>query len=476
MSKMERARAQISILGVVSLLVITALMIWQPTEEASGKAALFASGPPGINVSHIDIFAPVTGSRVTVKTGVSAFTNATDGVTEIMVKDLTSGAESAWTDYSDSKALSIKFSGGGYGDLIEVWARNGSEEASAVVGTVPAPTDSAPPDLVESSFTTSGTTTLQVNWTAGSIKDGSFPATATLSVVGGATSSPVTIVGDGAGANLLGGSVSVTATNDDRVVLTIEDDYGNRTLLEFIKGQSILNAGWTSGTSIFHAKSSTQADSEIAGTAGIISAGDSGAGITVWGQELLYSVTPYTAKAPIIDLAISLSHRTGIAKGGAEFDGPVGKGFDWNLDARIEDGPGSDYYWYPGDGRRIGPFTYDRQGASLRYWDSPEGVFLQLTLDTAAGELYLTNASEFRWVFDSTTGMLIRMEDYYAHGASPAPSDPDLNKITLVRDDDEKVVRAILGNGQIVRFGWFHHDRLASIHHQRPQCLPNLHR
>lgn len=248
MSKTERARAQISVLGVISLLVISTLMIWKPSEVASGKAAMLAS-PPGIDISEMEIFAPQTGSRVVVKTNVAAFPNALAGTTEVMIRDLNTGAESAWYDWSNAKPLWMKFSGGGYGDLIEVAARNGTVEATAVIGTVPAPADVAPPDLDESAFTGSGTSTFQVSWTTQSIFDGSFPGTASLSIVGETTISTTTISGNSIGSNASGGSLSVSVASPalgKRAVLTIEDDYGNRTDLEFIVGQdSIADAGWT---------------------------------------------------------------------------------------------------------------------------------------------------------------------------------------------------------------------------------------
>ncbi len=443
-------------------------------ETSSVMAAIY----PVIVPTNATVYAPKTGSNVEVLTLASVVTSATaDSTTEIRIVNLTTGADSGWLDHHSVKSLKLSLIGG-YGDLLSIEARNfngqTAYESSAALGVVPAPSDTAPPDFKENLITasfSSGDFSVDLPGTVSPnspcIYDTSFPATATLAIVGGASDS-ATLSGNGT--HNTGGeeTLTVSASTDDRAILTVEDNYGNRATLEFIVGQTISGAGWTSGTAIFHDESPNQVDSENAGTAGVIPVGDSGAEVTVCGQDLLYSVSPYSAKAPIVGLPIVFNYRSGIAHdGGAAsiYDGPVGKGFDWNLDARLELASG-DYYWYPGDGRRIGPFDNPTVVGSNRVYDSPKGIFLQLiVVNGSPAENYLVAANGSRWVFSQSTGLLIRYEDEYAYTTSSPPSDPQLNQIRLIRDDDDKVVQAILGNDQVVRFGWFHHDRVASIHH-----------
>jgi len=372
--------------------------------------------------------------------------------------NVTTGGSSSWQLYSETASLVHNLTFSSYGDLVEIQARTGTDESSLVVGTVPAPADAAQPDLIQggithemnpanTNFTVSGD---DPNVGSKSITDSSFPVTVQLAIVGGATSSTITVTGSG-NANATDWTLTVAASPGDRAVLSVTDDYGNTTDLHYICDKVTGAAAWIPSST--HNVSPNQADSEHAGTAGMISAGDGNSAITVKGQDFLHSVMAYVANAPIQSLPVRLSYRSGIAydTGGAQtYDGPVGKGFDWNLDSRIELS-GSSYYWYPGDGRKVGPFTYKSFAFPNIYYDSPPGVFSELVY-SVIGESYLTDATGTRQVFSNATKRLTRIEDYYGYTAS---TDPELNQVRLIRDDVGKVVQAILGNGQLVHVRWF---------------------
>lgn len=147
--------------ALVLVIALAALFVGLPSDPD----ARAASGPPTITVANIAVYAPVSGSRVLVRTAVNAFGNA-DSSTTIRVRNGTlAGSWSSSQNYG-TRTLTFYVSGSA-GDLIEVEATNGSDSTLATVGYVPAPSDSAPPNFVVGSITHSGTTTFSVTGTAG---------------------------------------------------------------------------------------------------------------------------------------------------------------------------------------------------------------------------------------------------------------------------------------------------------------------
>ncbi|MEM7261531.1 MAG: hypothetical protein AAF488_06025, partial [Planctomycetota bacterium] len=246
-------------------------------------------------------------------------------------------------------------------------------------------------------------------------------------------------------------SVSGAATSGARAFIRVTDDYGNRSELFFEVGQG---AFASDGSIEFGIASATQAPAEATGQAGMIPVGDGNSFVTAWGREFIHAVQPFSYDGPLLDLGVRLTYRSGVSA----WDGSVGHGLDWNLDARIESDSG-DYYWYPGDGRRFGPFEYVSQDSSYRYYDSPEGVFHRLKLDSTAGELYLETAGGSQHVFDTGNGCLLRIEDAYGVAGS------GLNRLELIRNNVDQVILVKSGNGDVLHVGWYHHRRVASIRH-----------
>jgi hypothetical protein len=193
----------------------------------------------------------------------------------------------------------------------------------------------------------------------------------------------------------------------------------------------------------------------------MIPAGDGASAVTAYGRDFLHTLPLAHLDAPIIDFPIALHYRSGIAYGTPLYDGSVGRGWDFALDARLE-ADGDDFWWYPGDGRRIGPFPAEGTVGGLRVYDSPSGVFLELTVSTSLAEAYLTALDGSRHVFSTSDGLLRRIEDRYAYTSSP-PTNTALNRVKLTRNDDGRVVRATLGNGAVATFGWFDCGRLAHV-------------
>ena len=466
MSHKEPAGVRKPLFGLVAVAVIFALMTWRSAEDASGRTGL--SVAPTILPEGVEIDPPAPGARVDVRTNKYSFEPSTvDDATEVRIVNSANGDASAWRLHDPRSTLTQSVVGQ-FGDLICVEARNTSQNVSiAEIGFVPAPSDRSPVDFEERDITAaldqaSGRFTVSAG--PGSLVDQSFPVR--IELLWGGTSSGSLLIGGNSQENTASwaravGNTANPVSAGDRVILRATDNVGNVSELVFLASWTAL----TTGSIGELAASPTQAEAEIAGTAGMISLGDGSSQVTAFGREFIHTLELCKINAPIISLPVTLTYRSGIAQsvGSAEvYDGPVGLGFDWNLDARVVYSRSTDTYdWIPGDGRRVGPFTRSETTGGLQRYDSPKGVFLRLEEQTAPnGEIYLTQANGSRWVFNDR-GYLIRMEDRFSYSGSAI--DPILNRVTLTRNGDNQVVRAELGNGQIVVFGWFDHGRLASI-------------
>jgi len=450
------ARARFTAAIVLSSL-LAAIVLWPPIKD---PARAYIGAPDIAAPELVAIAAPSSGSSVKVTIPSAVLDpNKADGNTLLRADNLTTGSTGTSVNWHSTKPVSSTVIGS-LGDLIRLHASNGSDADTAEIGFVPAPSDSAPPDLDEGDITGEiDGAFFELSGPPGVILDNSFPIvvelhspsdSATDTISGNSTQSTEALDAD---------VLQVEADAGDRVIALFRDNVGNETELVFIADRTYSS----DGAIAFHDASPSQSEAEAAGTAGVIPAGDGASAVTAYGRDFLHTVPLMNLNAPIVGLPIAIHYRSGIAYGSPLYDGPVGIGWDWALDARIE-ADGYDFWWYPGDGRRIGPFEAEGTVGDLRVYDSPPGVFLELTVSSSLSEGYLTALNGSRYVFGAVDGLLIRIEDSLAY--TPPQTNDALNRVVLTRNDDDRVVRATLGNGTIATFGWFDCGRLASVRYQ----------
>lgn len=439
--------------SVLVVLVSIATLMYLPI----GTSRATPSGPPEILVDDISISAPATGSDVTVITSPDSFeTDSVDTSTVILIKNETTGVTTATQTYDEiaDRKFTIVAE---YGDLISIKADNGTPGSTTEnIGYVPAPSDAAVPDFVLTGIDTelaSGDFT--VDFGIGAIKDESFDLEVTLTI--GAASQTETVAGTLSNDDPF--DLVVAASAGDRAVVTATDDYGNTAELHFIVDQDVATDGVIGNWSAI----SAHVDAERTGRSVSVALGDGNSAVTGEG-EFLHGQTLHSISGPIQSFSIGLAYRSalsGDALGNTTYDGPVGVGFDTNLDSRMEyDAVAKEYFWYPGNGRREGPFEYDSFSSPYSEFDSPAGIFMSLKKHASNGELYLESGSGDRLVFDSADGYLKRIEDYYGQTAG---STYDLNRIDFIRNLQNQVVQIIEGGVRITDLAWFDHGRLAAV-------------
>ncbi|MFQ5654448.1 MAG: hypothetical protein ACE5GW_06930, partial [Planctomycetota bacterium] len=362
----------------------------------------------------------------------TAIANATSDTTLELRNITTNGAWTSPVTYDpNGNWLSVN---AGSGDLIELKAENAVGEDTELIDFVPAGPDVALPDMDPTAITpthTPATSTFRLDFPAGALKDNSFPLNALLYLEEDPTvSASQTVPSSG---HVFALTISDSAvTEGDRAVLEVTDDYGNRAELHFVVGGGVPTAA---GLSSFQG-SATQTAAELSGLAGLTATG-----VLPYGRELVTGQGVHSMPGAVLDLAVVLSYRSGIA-----LDGPVGQSWDWNLDARLE-ASGPDYGYLPGNGSSWGPFT----PSGTNVWDSPKGIFSELTYDKTLGEYRLQDATGAALVFHGKSHLLIRTEDGYG------------NRIELIRNVTDQVVEIRDDLDRRTLLHWYRNGRLAGL-------------
>lgn len=434
-------------LGVI--IVLAGVLLWEIPSNIEQSAAA-QSGPPTINTAKVKVDPPASGATIQVTVAYNALGNA-DQNTLIKVANLTRGEESNEVNFDPVSGNYLYVLGAG-GDVLQLHARNGADGATANLGFVPNPADIARPNYDRSKIHSTypnASGNFQIDGDTKSLLDESFPLTAVLLIDGGSASSPQSIAANpGYTYNASAFTFEVPASQGDRAILQIIDDFGNVTEMHYQVGVAVANR--SDGFFPTGFASATQATSErtgLAPTAGI--------GVLLPGLEFLHSELLYHLSGPVMGLAVQATYRSGIS-----YDGPLGSSWDWMLDSRLEIGT-TDAKWYTGDGR-VEIFTNRTYVPSeLHYiYTSPDGVFTQLVNPRGgATDYYLTARSGLRLVFHGDTGLLRRIEDAYGQD----PANPG-NRINIVRNDYGYPVEIQDEVGRRVALSWYGDTgRLAEI-------------
>lgn len=418
------------------LVVSAALCLWWNTSNARAVA-----GPPVIVPEQVTLKEPLTGSRVEVFVSRHAFEPGTaDSDTDLQVRNVTLGEDfGSIVKFNPTRGSSLYLDGAG-GDLIELKATNGPDSDTALIGYVPdSQVDAARPDFslvdIDGSFSPGSFQVQQITPSfSPAIIDNSFPVIADLYLESDPSIYATQTLQDGFDLDLTLTDGAVQA--DERVVLLVTDNYGNRSELHYVLDQGLPQTGsvWSVTTNL------TQVDAERTGNTPK-SIGD----VLLASGELVASRTIHSVPGLGLDVDITLSYRSGVS-----YAGPVGNGWDWNLDSRLQR-VGDDVYWYTGAGRKEGPFASDGSSGGFDLFDSPPGIFWELVQNVSTGEYYLDDVRGTRLTFHGTSGLLLSTSDYYG------------NTLNFLRNNYERVVEIQDDLGRKTMLGWFHTGQLAAV-------------
>lgn len=427
-----RSAGRVSLLVLVLLGFFAVVGLWLAGDRSQVSTAV--GNPPQIaDITKIVLNEPTTGSTVIVDIQAGALTGNVDTV---WARNVTlDGPSAAWRSGSYKNGTgSVKITGG-VGDLVEFKVEDLTETPPSeedTVGFIPEPTDIARPDYDAGKLgTTFTSSTFEVTINTKGVFDQSWPVVADLGLYGAAPSATASVASTNGTYNTSAPVLSMTAAHGDRAVLLLTDDLGNRREVHFIVGTGAASdiTDDTFPNLSSYRPSGSYVDAERTGRGANVAPGVIlGADSFIWSENLL------SLRGRALDVLVTLHHRSAM-----EYDGPVGQGWDWSLDARFDKVSGTYDYW-PGDGLVHEGFTTVPA--------SPTGIF---DVFATPSDWTLSSADGSFLEFDSKTGLLKAIEDPYN------------NRIDIVRDDSDRVAELVDDKGRRTAFAWFDTGRLASV-------------